>query len=145
MLTLRPKGSNAFHMGNEKKNGRQAALKLVLSLDYVEVIVSASTLASQAKARQESLSRVLTLLDDGEIELIIDRTTMEEMDRQTLFYHRQSFRGKLDFVHSDRFQDSGLWGADVLAWIMGTEHYKRNREVGPLKNARLGAQPPAAS
>jgi hypothetical protein len=145
MLKLRPKGSNSFHMGSERKNGRLAALKLILSLEYLQIIFGTSSQSSQANARQESLATVLNLLDEGEMELILDRTTMEDMDRETLFSHRRSFRGTLDFVHSDRFQDSGLWGADVLAWIVGTEHFNRNRDVGPLKYARLGAQPPAAS
>jgi hypothetical protein len=143
MYSLKPKGSSSFHMGNEKKPARKNALRVFSSLEYVEVILSQSKLKVQAAARQEALNLIVKSLEQGEFHMLLDQTTMEPSDRQTLFNFRATYNGNLDFVHTDRHIETGLWGADIVAWSVGTSYIAECKV--PVKDARLGSQPPAAS
>lgn len=132
-------------MGNEKRQGRKAAIQVVTKLEYMEVIFAGSKLSSQALARRECLTELLNSLVPGDYQLVLDRTTMEKSDREILFRFRNSADFSINFLHADRYQEPGLWGADIFAWAFGTEYFRAPNRKAPVKDARLGAQPPAAS
>ena len=136
MSTLRTKGSMAFHMGNEKKQKRQAAFALLSSLEYTQVIWVTSLEKYQNQARRECLTLIISQLQSQDHwKAILDRTTRQASDQKFLLELRQSFGLNLEFSHSSRYEDSGLWGADIAAWF----------GKSPVKNASLSTQPPVAT
>ena len=120
MLKLRPKGSNAFHMGNEKKHSRLRAVEALAKLEYVELLIAKVAGMNQTEARQAALNTLLTNLENHSFNIVLDRTNQEFSDRSTLFRARAEREGELNFLHSNRYLEAGLWGADVLAWSVGT-------------------------
>jgi len=118
MATLRTKGSMAFHMGNEKKQKRQGAAALLQSLEYIEVVWAESLEKYQDSARRECLTQIMAALEGNDHwEAILDRTSRESSDQKLFLELRQSLGLKLEFSHSSRYEDTGLWGADIAAWL----------------------------
>lgn len=120
MLKLRPRGSEAFHMGNERKPARNRAIHTLAQIEFTELLVTRVTASSQTMARQIALRSLLTSLADEDLHLILDRTNQEFADRQTIFKVREGRHADFTFLHSNRYLDAGLWGADILAWSVGT-------------------------
>jgi hypothetical protein len=120
MLKLRPKGSNAFHMGSEKKNSRVRAVEALAKLQYLELLVAKVAGMNQKEARQVALKTLLKNLESHNFNIVLDRTNQEFSDRSTLFHARAEMDGEVNFLHSNRYLEAGLWGADVLAWSVGT-------------------------
>jgi hypothetical protein len=122
MLNLRTKGAKSFHMGRERRQRQQQALKLLASLDYCEIYASTSRESIRALARQESLRSLLKILPTNEYHVILDHTNQEETDRETILRLRKTLDNKLEFLHLARTYDSGLWGPDIVAWAVSTKH-----------------------
>lgn len=118
MASLRTKGSSAFHMGNERRQQRLTALALLRDLDYIQIKRVESKARFQDLARRECLQALTAGLSTKENwTLILDRTTHEEQDRKQLFQTRSAKKLELEFGHGSRYEDSGLWGADIAAWV----------------------------
>lgn len=120
MLTLRPKGSDAFHMGNEKKSARHRAVRTLEGIEFAELLVAKVKSTSQTEARQLALQSLLNSLRDEDLNIHLDRTNQEFADRKTLFQFRENREFDFSFIHLNRYLDAGLWGADILAWSAGT-------------------------
>lgn len=120
MYALRPKGSDAFHMGNEKKSSRDRAIRILGAIDYAELLVASVKGASETEARQLALRSLLNSLEDEDLNIHLDRTNQELPDRRTLFQVRETREADFSFLHLNRYLDTGLWGADILAWSVGT-------------------------
>jgi len=118
MASLRTKGSSAFHMGNERRQQRQTALVLLRDLDYIQIKRVESKARFQDLARRECLELlVLSLKRSFSWELILDRTSRQSSDQALLLGLRQKLKLSLEFSHSSRDEDVGLWGADIAAWV----------------------------
>lgn len=135
LSSLRAKGASSFHMGKERKNRQSAAVELLASLSYCEFLVAASTLKTHKEARKEALLEVVRALGPGDFRLVLDRTTRDKADQQLLLEERARSRQELEFVHLDRRSDSGLWGADILAWTASRQGHLKG--LTPVKDARL--------
>ena len=120
MSNLRTKGARTFHMGQERRHRQQNALRRLASLEYCSFIVATSAERIQAIARQQALLRLLRSLEPSEYQLLFDQTNQDSADRETILQFRLVSDGKYDFMHLERSQDSGLWGADIVAWLAGT-------------------------
>ena len=122
MLSLRTKGARSFHIGKERKERQRNAVKVLADLDYCSFIYTSANQRPMVVARQAALSGLLLKLDDSNVSLILDETTMKQFDIQILSAERLRRNVDLDFVHLHRHYDSGLWGADILAWSIGTQY-----------------------
>ena len=118
MASLRTKGSSAFHMGNERRQQRQTALVLLRDLDYIQIKRVESKARFQDFARRECLELLVSSLNRScSWELILDRTSRQSSDQALLLGLRQKLKLSLEFSHSSRYEDVGLWGADIAAWV----------------------------
>lgn len=122
MLSLRAKGARSFHIGKERRERQQNAVRVLAGLDYCNFIYASANERPMVVARQTTLSDLLLKLDDSKLSLILDETTMKQFDTQVLSAERLRRDSELDFVHLHRHYDSGLWGADILAWSIGTQY-----------------------
>lgn len=119
LSTLRARGATSFHMGKERKNRQSAAIELLVSQSYCDFLVTYSKLKTHKEARRAALLDLVRALGPGDFRLILDRTTRDRADQQLLLEERSRSGQELEFVHLDRRTDSGLWGADILAWTAG--------------------------
>lgn len=136
---LRVRGSRSFHTTREKKNQQKQAVALLADLHYCELIAVSSLNQINKLARQECLKRIIGNLGRGSYILILDHTNQEKLDHETLFAERYSSEVEFEFLHLERHVDSGLWGADILAWSIGTEFEKNFNLRLSVKDARLSS------
>jgi hypothetical protein len=122
MLSLRTKGARSFHIGKERKERQQIGVRTLADLDYCTFIYASARQSSMLVARQAALRDLLAKLDDSNVSLVLDETTMKQFDFQILAAEKARRDVDLDFVHLQRHYDSGLWGADILAWSIGTQY-----------------------
>ena len=57
----------------------------------------------------------------GDYALVFDQNTQEKSDHATIFELKYARGLRVEFVHLSRHMDPGLWGADILAWSVGTK------------------------
>jgi hypothetical protein len=125
MKTLRAKGARSFHMSKERPTRQKGAIAALSALQYCSFTFSSTPLTHKPEARAIAFSEVLSQLDDrDEHALVIDQTTMEQIDRSLLFTERKRRVSALEFMHIQNSQDPGLWGADILAWSIRTKFQK---------------------
>lgn len=122
MLSLRTKGARSFHIGKERKERQHNAVRLLADLGYCNFIYASAKERPMVVGRQEALRNLLLKLDESNVSLILDETTMKQFDIQIFAAERLRRDVDLDFVHLHRHYDSGLWGADILAWSIGTQY-----------------------
>jgi hypothetical protein len=111
MGSLRTKGSNAFHMGNERRQHRSTAITVLRDLDYIEIRRVESKARFQDLARRECLQSLTSELDITQSwTLILDRSTHEELDRKLLFRARAivELSSNLDIAVVTKIQDYGV-------------------------------------
>lgn len=124
---LRIKGSRSFHIAKERHNHQSRAVSVLAEIDYCELIVSSSENRVKKLARQECLTTLLESLSQGDYALVFDQTTQEKSDHATIFQMKYTGELRLEFVHLSRYLDPGLWGADILAWSVGTKFERQLR------------------
>ena len=117
MSLLRVRGSLAFHMGNERKQKRDTAITALRQIVYLQLVFTKSKNKKPNLARRECLVDMLMGLDADTIwHLVIDRTTQEASDRVLIQNQRRKIGLDLGFTHASRYEDTGLWGANIAAW-----------------------------
>lgn len=119
MSRLRAKRARSFHMGQERKPRQDAAVRTLASLSYCQLLTTSSSNPIQALARQDCLGSLVSYLLGDDYHLVLDQTNQDSQDRDTILRLRFDSRGDIDFVHLERSQDPGLWGADIVAWCSG--------------------------
>ena len=117
MSRLRAKRARSFHMGQERRQRQDVAVRTLASLNYCELITTSSSNPIQALARQDCLRSLVSYLPGDDYHLILDQTNQDSYDRETILRLRFHSRRDIDFVHLERSQDPGLWGADIVAWL----------------------------
>ena len=125
MASLRSKGSLAFHMSQEKAGHRRLALERLLGFTGVQFWFAKSFRRDRSLARQEALLAIIQhLKPDQEWSLVMDRTTEQDRDFRTIVLARQQMKLNVQVVHSTRYEDTGLWGPDILAWAIESKQTK---------------------
>ena len=107
-------------MGRERRQRQQSAIRQLALLDYCEFVVATSDERIQAVARQDALLKLLRALEPSSYQLVFDQTNQDSADHKTILEFRLVSNGTFDFMHLERSQDFGLWGADIVAWVSGT-------------------------
>jgi hypothetical protein len=135
MAGLRTKGSLAFHMSQEKAGHRRASLECLLGLDEVECLFAKSFLRNRSMAREEALLAIIQHLEaKREWNLVLDRTTEQDHDFRVIVQVRKDLQLDLQVVHSTRYEDTGLWGCDILAWAIDSKEMKDLIRLGSVQN-----------
>jgi hypothetical protein len=125
MAGLRTKGSLAFHMGGEKTAKQELALRTLLGVPGLSFRFALSKEKIRAQARVNVLESILESLDSQTFwTLVLDRTTQDRVDLDTALRIRRLNSLSLAVSHSNRYEDAGLWGADILAWSIGSPKIK---------------------
>lgn len=133
MAGLRTKGSLAFHMSQEKSAKKKVSLETLLEIPGIGFLFAKSALRDRSLARESVLISIIQSLNaQDEWNLVLDRTTEQVNDFRAVLQIRKRLGLNIQVVHSSRYEDTGLWGCDILAWSIDSKLMKDLIRLGSV-------------